>query len=99
MIVNMKYTSGGIGNWNHEDKTFALIDDNGFREARRYFWLDLSSSSFEPKEGLCSYDDARDYMFKKASTLDINEFNLENIPLNTYLSRIKEHPEEKNDDK
>ena len=34
---------------------------------------------------------------KKVSRLDMDEFNLENISLNTYLSRIK-HPEEKDDE-
>lgn len=96
MIVTMKYTSGGPGSWNHENKTFALIDDGGFRENRRYFWLDLDTSSFEPNgnNGFVSYDDARNYMFKKVSELDVDEFNLENISLGTYLYKIK-HPEEK----
>ena len=98
MIVTMKYTSGGPGSWNHENKTFALIDNGRYRENRRYFWLDLDSSSFEPgDDGFVNYDDARNYMFKKASRLDMGEFNLENISLNTYLSRIK-HPEEKDDE-
>lgn len=96
MIVNMKYTSGGPGSWNQENKTFALIDNNGLREERRYFWLDLGTSSFEPKEGLCSYDNARDYMFKKVSGLKVDEFNLENISLNAYLDRIKQTNSGKN---
>lgn len=98
MIVTMKYTSGDPGSWNHENKTFALIDNGNYRENRRYFWLDLDSSSFEPSDnGLVNYDDARDYMFRKVSGLKVDEFNLENISLSTYLSRIK-HPEEKNCD-
>ena len=100
MIAKIKYTSGGPGNWSHENKTFALIDNNGYRENRRYFWLDLDTSSFEPSDnnGLVSYDDARDYMFKKVSGLKADEFNLENISLNSYLHRI-EHLEEGNDNK
>ena len=96
MIVTMKYTSGGPGSWNHENKTFALIDNGRYRESHRYFWLDLDTSSSEPSgdNGFVSYDDARNYMFKKFSELDVDEFNLENISLGTYLYRLK-HPEEK----